>query len=64
MPVAKISKIELVGEEKSVSDWINEPISSVFTGIEMVWKTPAQWEGGKGLLSVEFNVANGKVLIV
>jgi hypothetical protein len=63
-PVAKINKIELVGEEKSVSDWINTPISSVFTGIEMVWKTPAQAEGGTGLHSIEFNVENKKILIV
>ena len=56
--------MELVGEEKSVSDWIDTPINSVFTGIEMVWKTPAQVEGGKGLFSVEFNVKNKKILII
>ena len=63
-PVAKINKIELVGEEKSVLDWINQPISSVFTEIELVWKTPAQVVGGKGLFSVEFNFEDSKILIV
>jgi hypothetical protein len=63
-PVAKISKIELVGEEKSVSDWINAPIDSVFAGIQMEWKTAAQTDSEKGLLSVEFIIQNKKILII
>jgi hypothetical protein len=56
--VAKIEKIELLGDEKFISNWIDQSVSSVFEGIEMVWETPTKKENQNGILSIDFNVQN------
>ena len=57
-PVAKIDKIELLGEEKFISNWIDQSVSSVFGEVEMVWETPVKKENRNGILSIDFNVQN------
>ena len=57
-PVAKIEKIKLLGDEKFISNWIDQSVSSVFKGIEMVWETPTKKENRNGILSIDFNVKN------
>jgi hypothetical protein len=57
-PVAKIERIELLGEEKFISNWIDQSVSSVFGEVEMVWETPVKKENRNGMLSIDFNVQN------
>ena len=57
-PVAKIERIELLGEEKFISNWIDQSVSSVFGEVEMVWETPVKKENRNGILSIDFNVQN------
>ena len=58
MSLTKIEKIELLGEEKFISNWINQSVSSVFVGVELVWETPLKKENRSGILSINFNVQN------
>jgi len=63
-PIAKISKIEMTGNEEKISDWINKPSSEVAEGIEIVWKKVQGKDDETGILSVEFKFQSKTVSIL
>ena len=63
-PIAKISKIEMTGNEEKISDWINQPSSEVVEGIEIVWKKAQGKDDETGILSVEFKFQSKIVSIL
>ena len=63
-PIAKISKIEMSGDEKKISDWINQPSSKVAKGIEIVWRKAQEKDDENGILSVEFKYQSNTVSIL
>jgi hypothetical protein len=62
-PVAKISKIEMSGDENKISDWINQPSSKVAEGIEIIWRKAQEKDDETGILSVEFKFQSNTVSI-
>jgi len=64
VPIAKISKIEMIGNEEKISDWINQSSSEVAQGIEIVWKKAQGKDDETGILSVEFKFQSNTVSIL
>jgi len=64
VPIAKISKIEMTGNEEKISDWINQSSSEVAQGIEIVWKKAQGKDDETGILSVEFKFQSNTVSIL
>ena len=64
VPIAKISKIEMTGNEEKISDWINQSSSEVAQGIEIVWKKAQGKDDKTGILSVEFKFQSNTVSIL
>ena len=60
--VAQIVKIELVGEEASISEWLGADVmASIGSGIEVEWLDPAKNEGETGIIAVHLSTPNGIV---
>ena len=60
--VAQIVKIELVGEEASISEWLGADVkAAIGSGIEVDWLNPAEYEGETGIIAVHLATPNGIV---
>ena len=57
--VAKITKLEIAGDPKRISDWCGEDFTSVFEGIEVLWIDPIENDGETGLVAVSFSTPTG-----
>jgi hypothetical protein len=57
--VAKISKLEIAGDPKRISEWIGEDFTSAFEGIDIVWVDPSVNKDETGLLAVHFSTPSG-----
>ena len=60
--VAKIVKIEIAGDETTISDWLGLDVkSAIGSGIEVDWLNPAENEGETGIIAVHLSTPNGIV---
>ena len=60
--VAQIVKIEIVGEEASISEWLGANVkAAIGSGIEVDWLNPAENEGETGIIAVHLSTPNGIV---
>jgi hypothetical protein len=60
--VAQIVKIELVGEEASISEWLGADVkAAIGSGIEVQWLEPVENEGETGIIAVHLATPNGIV---
>ena len=60
--VAKIVKIEITGDETTISDWLGSDVkSAIGSGIEVEWLNPAENEGETGIIAVHLSTPNGIV---
>ena len=57
--VAKITKLEIAGNEKRIRDWIGEDFGSSLDGIEINWIDPSQNNNETGIIAVDFSTRNG-----
>ena len=60
--VAQIVKIELVGEEASISGWLGADVkAAIGSGIEVDWLNPEEYEGETGIIAVHLATPSGTV---
>ena len=60
--VAKIVKIEIAGDETTISDWLGLDVkSAIGSGIEVDWLNQAENEGETGIIAVHLSTPNGIV---
>ena len=60
--VAKIVKIEIAGDETTISDWLGLDVKAALgSGIEVDWLNPAENEGETGIIAVHLSTPNGIV---
>jgi hypothetical protein len=60
--VAQIVKIEIVGEEAGISEWLGADVKAALgSGIEVDWLNPAENEGETGIIAVHLSTPNGIV---
>ena len=58
--VAKITKIEIAGDESTISDWLGSDIkNAIGGGIEVDWVSTESNDGEKGITAVYFDSING-----
>ena len=60
--VAQIVKIEIAGDETTISDWLGLDVKAALgSGIEVDWLNPAENEGETGIIAVHLSTPNGIV---
>jgi hypothetical protein len=58
--VAKITKIEIAGDESTISDWLGSDIkNAIGSGIDVDWVSTELIDGEKGITAVYFDTING-----
>jgi hypothetical protein len=61
-PVATIVKVEIAGDEKTITDWLgSDAAAALGSNVEVVWLSPADNEGENGIVAVHLNTPNGVV---
>jgi hypothetical protein len=60
--VAKITKIEIAGNESTIAEWLGlEVKTAVGNGIEVEWVSIEANDGDTGIVAVEVETASGNV---
>jgi hypothetical protein len=60
--VATILKVEIAGDEKTITDWLgSDAAAALGSNVEVVWLSPAENEGENGIVAVHLNTPNGVV---
>jgi len=62
-PVAKITKIEVCGNEQEVSTWAGQPNLKFISGVEVKWENSNQDQSENGIMSIEFEFQNKLISI-
>ena len=58
---AKISKIEIAGNESKIKEWLDSDISKLLGDAEIVWVDKAVNDGQTGIVAVELSVNGNKI---
>ena len=62
--VAKIVKIEIAGDESSISDWLGSEVkAAIGSGIEVKWVSLDSNDGESGIVSISIDSIHGVVVI-
>jgi hypothetical protein len=62
--VAKILKIEIVGDESAISEWLGSEVkAAVGSGIEIEWVSVDSNDGDSGLVAVHISAPGGVVRV-
>jgi hypothetical protein len=60
--VATIVKVEIAGDEKTITDWLgSDAAAALGSNVEVVWLSPADNEGENGIVAVHLSTPNGVV---
>jgi len=60
--VSKISKIEIAGDKKSLTDWVGDDLQKVIgSDIEIVWVDPSKNDGQEGIVAVYVQTPSGEI---
>ena len=60
--VAKITKIEIAGDESTIVEWLGSEVkSAIGSGIEIEWVSADTNDGDNGIVAVEIETSSGKV---
>jgi hypothetical protein len=60
--VSKISKIEIAGDKKQLTDWVGTDLQKVIgSDIEVVWVDPATNDGEDGIVAVYLQTPTGEI---
>jgi hypothetical protein len=62
--VAKIVKIEIAGDESTISEWLGSEVKeAIGSGIDVAWVSAESNDGDNGIVAVEVETASGLVRI-
>lgn len=62
--IAKIVKVEIVGDEKRITDWLgNDLATALGSEIEVMWLSPTDTEGESGIVAVHLMTPSGVVRV-
>ena len=60
--VATILKVEIAGDEKTITDWLgSDAAAALGSNVEVVWLSPADNDGENGIVAVHLNTPNGVI---
>ena len=61
--IAKISKIEMSGDESKIENWVGTDLSKTFDGVEIVWVDSKDEKNQTGIIAVHLSTPNGNLRI-
>lgn len=61
--IAKIVKVEIAGNEKTIEDYLGSDLEHAIGDIEVLWVDPAECDGASGIIAVHLETPNGIVRI-
>ena len=60
--VAKIVKVEIAGDEKTITDWLgSDTVKAIGADVEVVWVSAAENDGDNGIVAVHLTTPSGVV---
>lgn len=59
--IAKITKIEIAGDEDTITKYLGSDLAHAIGDIEVVWVNPADNDGQNGIVAVDLETPNGVV---
>ncbi len=60
--VAKIVKVEIAGDEKTITDWLgSDAAAALGDNVEVIWLSPAENDGENGIVAVHLETPSGVV---
>ena len=60
--IAKIAKIEIAGDEKTIADYVGSPVQQALgSTVEVQWVDPSTNDGENGIVAVHLNTPTGVV---
>ena len=60
--VSKIIKVEIAGDEKTITDWLgSDAAQALGDNVEVVWLSPADNDGDNGIVAVHLETPSGVV---
>ena len=59
--IAETVKIEILGDEKKIEEWLGSDLSKVFDGVEIQWVDPTVNNGKTRLVAIHLATPNGAV---
>ena len=60
--VSKIIKVEIAGDEKTITEWLgSDAAQALGDNVEVVWLSPADNDGDNGIVAVHLETPNGVV---
>lgn len=60
--VATILKVEIAGDEKTITDWLgSDAAAALGSNVEVVWLSPDENEGENGIVAVHLSTPNGVI---
>ena len=62
--ISKIIKVEIAGDEKTISDWIGSDLEkAIGSDIEVEWLDPSANDGDSGIVAVHLATPSGVVRV-
>ncbi len=60
--VAKIVKVEIAGDEKTITDWLgSDAAAALGSNVDVIWLSPAENEGENGIVAVHLETPTGVI---
>jgi len=59
--IAKITKIEIAGDETTITKYLGSDLAHAIGDIEVIWVNPADNDGQNGIVAVDLETPNGVV---
>ena len=60
--VAKIVKVEIAGDEKTITDWLgSDAAAALGSNVEVIWLSPAENDGENGIVAVHLETPSGVI---
>jgi hypothetical protein len=60
-PVAKIIKVEIAGDKKTIADWLGSDMAHAIGDVEVEWLSPEDNDGESGIVAVHLETPHGVV---
>lgn len=60
---AKITQIEIAGDEKTITDYLGTDLVQAIGDIEVLWSEPSDSDGNNGIIAIHLETPNGVVRI-
>ena len=60
---AKITQIEIAGDEKTITSYLGTDLVQAIGEIEVVWSEPSDQDGNNGIIAIRLETPNGEVRI-